>query len=107
MTKPVVPEGYVKVSAAARLLECSDRAVRGLFDRGELAGTRSASGYRLIEEDGLRRYRPHLSVNETARRLGISTDTVRQRFDAGELVGYRTAAGARRIDPESLGEVSC
>jgi excisionase family DNA binding protein len=90
------------VSDAARRLDATDRAVRKLFDRGELAGMRSPGGYRLIEAESLERFRRHLTVTEAAHRLGVSIDTIRSRFDLGDLAGYRTDAGHRRIAPEAL-----
>lgn len=105
VTPSVVPAGHVKLGVAARRLEASERTVRGLFDRGELEGIRSAGGFRLITEASLERYRRYLSVTQAAHRLGVSPGEVRRRFDAGELEGYRTPAGARRISPDMPGVV--
>jgi excisionase family DNA binding protein len=95
---------YVRVAAAARQLRLSAETVRLLFDRGELAGIRSDTGYRLIDVDSLKTYRDRrpLTVSEAATRLGVSRETVTKRFDAGELAGHRTAAGHRLIDPAGL-----
>lgn len=100
MTPAVIPAGYVTVGVASRRLETSDRTVRGLFDRGELDGTRSPGGFRLIAEASLEKFRLHLTVTQAAHRLGVSADEVRRRFDAGALAGYRTPSGARRIAPD-------
>lgn len=102
MSRSVLPAGYLYVTDAARRLGATDRSVRKLFDRGELAGIRSPGGFRLIEEASLERFRPYLTVTKAAHRIGVSVDTIRQRFDAGELAGFRTAAGHRRIDPDAL-----
>lgn len=95
---------YVRVAVAARQLGLSAETVRLLFDRGELAGIRSETGYRLIDVDSLSSYRDRrpLTVSEAAIRLGVSRETITKRFDAGELAGHRTAAGHRLIDPEGL-----
>lgn len=95
---------YVRVAGAARQLGLSAETVRLLFDRGELAGIRSPTGYRLIDVDSLAVYQDHrpLTVSEAAIRLGVSRETVTKRFDAGELAGHRTPAGHRLIDPAGL-----
>lgn len=102
MSAKPLPAGYLYVSEAARVIDTTDRTVRGMFDRGELVGVRSPSGYRMIEAAALAGFRRHVSVKQAAKLMGVSADTVRLRFDAGLIDGFRTAAGARRIDPESL-----
>jgi excisionase family DNA binding protein len=95
---------YVHVAVAARQLGLSAETVRMIFDRGELAGIRSETGYRLIDVDSLTSYRDRrpLTVSEAASRLGVSRETVTRRFDSGELAGHRTPAGHRMIDPAGL-----
>lgn len=95
---------YVRVAAAARQLRLAAETVRILFDRGELAGIRSPTGYRLIDIESLNAYQDHrpLTVSEAAIRLGVSRETVTKRFDSGELAGHRTPAGHRLIDPAGL-----
>lgn len=95
---------YVRVAVAARQLRLSAETVRALFDRGEITGIRSETGYRLIDVDSLAAYRDRrpLTVSEAAIRLGVSRETITKRFDAGELAGHRTAAGHRLIDPAGL-----
>ena len=95
---------YVRVALAARLLQRSAETVRLLFDRGELAGVRTETGYRLIEIESLERYRDTrpLTVSEAASRLGVSRETITKRFDSGELAGHRTPGGHRLIDPAGL-----
>lgn len=103
MTTPsILPAGYLYVTDAARRLGATDRSVRKAFDRGDLAGIRSPTGYRLIEVASLERFRRHLTVTEAAHRLGVSINTIRTRFDHGDLPGYRTTAGHRRINPEAV-----
>lgn len=95
---------HVRVKAAARELDLSAETIRLLFDRGELAGIRSESGYRLIDMESINSYRDrrHLTVSEAAHRLGVSHHDVRVLFDGGRLAGYRTSAGHRLIDPAGL-----
>jgi excisionase family DNA binding protein len=92
---------YLRVSQAAAHLGVCAETVRTRFDAGLLAGTRTASGARLIERSSLG-VPQLLSISAAAQRLGVSAETVRNWFDAGKLWGARSESGRRLVSLESI-----
>lgn len=91
----------VPVTVAARQLGVSAGTCRDWYDRGYVAGFRTAGGHRRVYVAELTEDQ-YISVSEAARLLGVSADVIRHRFDAGRLAGTRSPAGQRRIARSGL-----
>ncbi len=65
---------FLATSHAARILGCSAAWVLELFDRGVLAGERDSLGRRLLDADGVEKYRLE---REKARRRRAPSETTR------------------------------